>query len=146
MDPVSAILGALVAGASAAGAEVGSAALKDAYLGLKTVLTDTYAFVSTKLLEKKPADPGFQEAVRSELAASVGLIDDPLVLEKTKAIQDAIAALPSEKAAVLGIDIETLKVGGNLIAERIRDGIRGKDWSATGDVRFTDVGGSSGNS
>jgi hypothetical protein len=145
MDPVSAILGALVAGASAAGAEVGSAALKDAYQGLKTVLTDTYAFVSTKLLEKKPLDPAFQEAVRSELAASAGLIDDPQVLEKTKAIQDAVAAMPSEKSAALGIDIETLKVGGNLIAERIRDGIRGKDWSAAGDARFTDVGGYSGN-
>ncbi|AZO27608.1 hypothetical protein [Mesorhizobium sp. M1B.F.Ca.ET.045.04.1.1] len=147
MDPVSAILGALVAGATAAGSEVGSLALKEAYQGLRTILVDTYKVVSTALLEKKPSNTAYQGAVQDELRAIPEIANDPDLLKQAKAVQEAVSAMPADQVTALGIDIETLTSQGNLIAERIHGGIRGKSWSAAGDIRFSDVNGgkSSGN-
>lgn len=142
MDPVSAIVGALVAGATAAASDTASQAIKDAYQGLKILLTDTYKLASTALLEKKPTSLVAQGAVEEEIRDTPAIAADPTpVLEKTKALHDALSQEPPERLAALGIDIETLEADGNLIAERIRDGIRGKKWTAKGDVRFSDVSG-----
>lgn len=142
MDPISAIVGALVAGATAAASDTASQVVKDAYQGLKTLLIDTYNLVSTPMLEKKPSSSAAQEAVEEEIRDTPAIAADPApVLEKAKALQDALSQEPQEKLATLGIDIKRLEAGGNLIAERIRGGIRGDDWSAKGDVRISDVSG-----
>lgn len=142
MDPVSAIVGALVAGATAAASDTASQTIKDAYQGLKTLLVDTYKLASTALLEKKPSSSAAQEAVREEIQDTSAIAADPApVLEKAKALHDALSQEPPETLIALGIDIEKLKIGGNLIAERVHGGIRGKDWVVDKDARFSDIGG-----
>lgn len=141
MDPVSAIVGALVAGATAAASDTASQAIKDAYQGLKTLLTDTYKLASTALLEKKPSSSVAQEAVEEEIRDTPAIAADPTpVLEKAKVLHDALNQEPPETLTALGIDIEKFKVAGNLIAERVRGGIRGKDWVIEKDARFSDIG------
>ncbi|MGO7769825.1 hypothetical protein ACC736_32840 [Rhizobium ruizarguesonis] len=145
MDPVSAILGALIAGATAARAKVGSDALTVAYEGLKLILIDTYQVVSTKLLEKNPSNPAFQEAVKAELVGSDGIVNDDDVRDKVRQIRDEASKITAEQAAGAGIDLKVLRVGGNFTAERVGR-IVGIDWVIGGDMRVSDVKGqSSGN-
>lgn len=135
----SAILGALVAGATAAASETASQAVKDAYQGLKQVLVDGYKLASASLLEKRPSSVAYQEAVKDELKDHPDLADDKAVLEKAMALRDALSRERADKLTALGIDIEVVKAGGNLIAEHIRGGIKGREWSASGDVTFSRV-------
>ncbi len=141
MEPLSAIMAALIAGATAAASDTASLAVKDAYQGLKTLLADGYKIVSTALLEKKPTNPTYQKAVEDELKENAGVADDKAVLEKTKAVQDALRKEPPAQLAAWGIDIKELESGGSIIAERIAGGIVGDKWKATSDIRFSDVTG-----
>jgi hypothetical protein len=143
MDPLSAIIGALIAGATAAASGVASDAVKEAYQGLKTVLVDVYKLVSTPLLEKKPSSPAARQAVEEELKDNPAVADDQAVLEKVKALQDALREAAPAQLAAWSIDIKELEAGGNIIAERIAGGIRGEKWKAEKDIKISDVGGGS---
>ena len=59
MDPVSLIVAALVAGAAASAKDVTSQAVKDAYAGLKTVLSRLFAdkLKAQVIIEEHEADP-----------------------------------------------------------------------------------------
>ncbi|MBY5389623.1 hypothetical protein [Rhizobium leguminosarum] len=140
MDPISAITAALIAGATAAATGVASEAVTDAYRALKTVLVDVYKLASTALLEKKPSNPAYQQAVANELKDSPQIANDQVVLEKTQAVQLALREAPPEQQAAWGIDINELEAGGHIIAERIAGEVRGEKWKATGDARFSDIG------
>ena len=142
MEPLSAIMAALIAGATAAASDTASLAVKDAYQGLKTLLAEGYKIVSTGLLEKKPTNPTYQKAVEDELRENAAIADDKAVLEKTKAIQDALRKEPAAQLAAWGIDIKELETGGSIIAERIAGGIKGDKWKAAKDITLRDVSGS----
>lgn len=139
MDPVSAIVGALIAGATAAASETAATAVKDAYQGLKAVLVDGYKLLSASLLEKKPTSAAYREAVADEVKAEPRIADDPTVLERAKAVHDALRQERPETLSALGIDIRELEAGGNLIVERIQGGVRGDKWTAENDVRLSDI-------
>jgi hypothetical protein len=146
MEPVSAITAALIAGATAAASETASQAVKDAYQALKAVLIGGYKVVSTALLEKKPSSPEYQRAVENELKENAAIADDKAVLEKTKAVQDALLKEPPAQLVAWGIDLKKLETGGSIIAERIVGGIHGEEWKAEKDVHFSDISGSGGGS
>ena len=141
MDPVSAIVGALVAGATAVASDLATEAVKSTYNVLKALLITNYKLASTSLLETMPQEAAFQSAVRTEIESKPAILDDPTVLEKAMAVQQAISRLSEETLTRLGIDIKTLESGGSIIAERVQGGIRGDHWKAAGDVRLTDVDG-----
>src|SRR5947209_3915948 len=103
MDPVSAILAALVAGATAAASATASQAVKDAYHGLKTILVDTYKLVSTSLLEQKPDSTVYREAVHSELKEHPALSADQAVLERAKAVQEALTQTSAAQTSASGV-------------------------------------------
>lgn len=149
MEPVtSAILGALVAGATAAASETASQAVKDAYAGLKRVLQDGYKLASAALLDTKPSEPSFQKAVEVELASKQEVASDPVVLEHAKAVQEVLKQEPPEQLAAWGVDIGKLEAVGDVIAERISGtagGFRAQEVKAGGSARFSDIkGGTSG--
>lgn len=139
MDPVNAIVAALVAGATAAATGVATDAVKDAYLGLKRILIDTYKFASTQLLEDAPDDEAYQKAVHKELSEKPAAIDDPAVQKEVRAVQDSISALPTKDLTRLGIDIEILKSGGKLTLNNVKGGVRGKNWTSEGDMTFSNI-------
>jgi hypothetical protein len=149
MEPVTtAILGALVAGATAAASETASQAVKDAYAGLKRVLQDGYKMASMALLDKKPSEPSFQKAVEAELEGQPKAANDPAVLEHVKAVQEALKKEPPERLTAWGVDVGRLKAAGDIIAERISGtggGFRADEVESGGSVRFSDItGGTSG--
>ena len=74
MEIVSAVVGALVAGAVASVQETASQAVKDAYTGLKDYLSGK--LTSLDNLEEDPADEDYQKAAAKELEKK-GLASDP---------------------------------------------------------------------
>ncbi|MGO7769828.1 hypothetical protein ACC736_32855 [Rhizobium ruizarguesonis] len=150
MDPVTAIVGALVAGATAAASGVAGDAVKDAYQGLRTVLIDSYKFVSASLLEKKPTDRAFQSAVESELRENPAIVNDEQVLNHVQAVQEALKSVPPEQLAAWGVDVKEIIAAKDVIADQITGtagGLRSERIQAGGDVRLTNISGgtSSGN-
>jgi hypothetical protein len=141
MEPLSAITAALIAGATAAASETASQAVKDAYQALKKVLIDGYKIGSTALLEKKPSSPVYRQAFEDELKENAAVADDRAVLEKTKAVQEALLNELPAQLAVWGIDIKKLEAGGSLIVERIAGGIHGDEWKAEKDIHLSDISG-----
>jgi hypothetical protein len=146
MEPVSAITAALIAGATAAASETASQAVKDAYQALKAVLIGGYKIASTALLEKKPSSPAYRQAVEDELKENAAIADDKAVLEKTKAVQDALLKEPPAQLVAWGIDLKKLEAGGSIIVERITGGLHGEEWKAEKDVHLSDISGGSGSS
>ncbi|MGO8534156.1 hypothetical protein ACC756_27990 [Rhizobium ruizarguesonis] len=132
---LSSITAALIAGAAAASTEVASDALKDAYGALKRVLVDSYNFVSTAVLDKKPTSPTSHAAVDEEVKENPALAEDPIVQEKVKQVQDALSAMPPEQLAAAGIDIDYIIAGRDIGA--ISHSITGKRWEAKRDVTLT---------
>ena len=139
MDPLSGIVAALIAGATAAASDTASKAVKDAYEALKTILIDSYKIASAHLLEKKPSNPVYKQAVEDELKATPQIESDKIVLEKAEALRNALRSEPPEQLAKWGIDVKRLEAGGSIIAERVDGGIRGEEWKAQADVRLTDI-------
>ena len=150
MDPVSAIVGALIAGATAAASNVATDAVKDTYTALKTILTDTYRLASTALLDKKPSSTTAQEAVKEEVQDTPAILKDQAVLEKAKALQEALSQEKPEQLAAWGVDIRKLEAVGDVIADNIRGsggGLRADEVKSGGSIRMTNItgGSSSGN-
>jgi hypothetical protein len=144
MDPVSAIVGALIAGATVAAKDTATQAVKDAYAGLKTLITDLYKLASIPLLEKNPSSKAYQEAVRDEVSASADLVKDVRVLERAKALNEAILAYSAPQLEAWGLKVGTIKAGADVVLERI-SGLRGganiDKIEADGNVRISDVHG-----
>jgi hypothetical protein len=144
MEPISAIMAALIAGATAAASDTASKAVKDAYQGLKTLLVDGCKIVSTALLEKMPGDPDYRRALENELKKSAGVATDKAVLEKSQAVHDALRKELPAQLASWGVDIRNIEAAGNFIAERISGtggGLRSESLIAGGDVRLSDISG-----
>lgn len=139
MDPLSAILGALLAGATAATSEVASKAVGDAYQALKTILVDSYQLASASLLERKPSNQAYRQAVEAELKENPEIANDAEVLERATALQDALRRESPAQLAAWGIDIKDLEAGGSIIAERVLGGVRGERWRAASDIRLSDI-------
>lgn len=142
MDPISVIVGALVAGAAASGEDVAGQAVKDAYQGLRTILVDTYNFASASLLEQNPANPTFKVAAEQEIESKPAIVDDENVLRMVQALQSALVALPPEQLTAWGVDIENVEAGRDFLAEHITasaGGFRGRNLKAERDVRISNV-------
>ena len=91
MDPISAIVAALVAGTVEAAKPTAVQAVKDAYSGLKALIVRKFSGASTPLqsVEEKPASETRQSALKEELADS-GIDRDA---EIASALQQLVATL-----------------------------------------------------
>ena len=142
MDPQSAIVGALAAGALAASKDLGGQAVKDGYNALKRILVDGYGFVTTKLVDDNPVSDASKAAVEAELSGKPDAIGDPEVLAKAGELLDALADLPEAAQTEAGIDIKTVVAGRDLIASGKR--LVGDSWTGGQDVILTADGGDKG--
>ena|SRR6266436_5469397 len=139
MDPASAILTALIAGAIAGTTQVATSAVKDAYAVLRKALVETYKFASVALLEKDPKNEAFRNAAQAELSSSQ-VTNDPATLEKAKEVLDAAAKAPPEGLVGYAIDVDKIHAGRDALFERIA-GIRAKNIEAGQDITFRDISG-----
>lgn len=134
MDPQSAIVGALAAGALAVSKDIGGQAVKDGYNALKRVLVDGYGFVTTKLIEDNPDSNASKTAVEAELSGKPGAVGDPEVQAKAGELLDALSGLPVATQAEAGIDIKSIVAGRDLIASG--KWLTGDSWTGGRDVKL----------
>jgi hypothetical protein len=134
MDPLTALVTAIVAGATVATKDAASQAVKDAYAGLRRILVDGYSLLSVKLLEKNPKNPAFEQAVKEELTTTKAAADSSIA----NAVKELTAALSREQPHVLsssGIDLGNVVAAQNVLIERL---------AASGPISIGDVKAESG--
>lgn len=140
MDPVSAIVAALSAGAALAAKEVATQAVKEAYDGLKSLIAGRFGSVDVDLIERNPDSAGRQAAVREELdaAGAAGAAD---VLAAAQALLERIEKDAPEKAAAVGVDLERVKAANIAIADVVStgSGVVARDVEASGDLSIRGV-------
>ena len=123
MEPVSIIVVALVAGAAAAFKDTAAQAIKDAYAGFKALVQRKYGGVSVDALERKPDSEAKQLSVREDLT-DAGAGDDMELLDRAKALLDAVKTHDRAAAAQLNIDLDEVEAAYFKL----------KDAAASGDV------------
>ena len=94
MDPITIIMTAIVAGAAAASKEIGAQAVKEAYTGLKTLITRKFsseADVERAItsVEKRPESKNRQGVLKEELEAAQAA-QDADILERASALLDLL--------------------------------------------------------
>lgn len=76
MDPVTLVVAALVAGVSAGLGDAASSAIKDAYAGLRSLLTTRFTREQDKVIEEHAADPDTYEKPASKVLRESGAAAD----------------------------------------------------------------------
>lgn len=117
MDPVSVVVTALVAGATAGLKPTAEQAVKDAYTGLKALIQRKWQQVSVGQLEANPASEARQAVVQEDLAHTAAGEDTELLAMADKVLE-AVARHAPEVAKSIGVKLKDIKSGGAL---RIRD-------------------------
>ncbi|TBD71602.1 hypothetical protein [Rhizobium ruizarguesonis] len=135
MDPISAIVGALIAGATAAMSDVASKGIVDAYEGLKSLIATRFKRkAALEMVEEAPESKAAHDALANALK-EVGADRDPEVNELAKALATALQQMSSEDLSRANIKI------GDVLA--YRDAIV-REVVATGDVEVGNVTGQTG--
>ena len=134
MDPVSVVVTALAAGATAGLKPAAEQAVKDAYAGLKALIQRKWQQVSVGQLEANPTSEARQAVVKEDLAQTEAGKDRELLAMADKVLE-AVSRHAPDVAQSIGIKLEDLKSGGAL---RIRDVTAG---GIGVDVRKADVQG-----
>lgn len=138
MDPVTLVVTAVALGASAGMTETASNVIKDAYTGLKRLLT--HRQVDPSGVERRPTSKAQQDALRETLADTPGVVDQEL-LAAAEQVTNAVAAHEPRAAEVVGVDLRDVQ------AEFIRvrsisstgTGFRGEGLTVQGGVDLGDV-------
>lgn len=126
MDPVSAIVGAIAAGAMAAGKDVASQAIKDAYDALKEVLAKRFhRKAAVEAVEEAPDSASAREALGGALRETGADRDDD-VMRLAEALAIALSELSAEKLGAASIEIGKVQGYRNAIV---------RDLSAAGTVK-----------
>jgi hypothetical protein len=88
MEPISLILTALVAGATAAGKDVAGKAVKDSYEGLKALIKKKFEgdALAQGMIEAKPEEIKQVEGLLKTKIAAVGIDKDEEILKAAEAI------------------------------------------------------------
>jgi hypothetical protein len=130
VDPVTLIVGAVIAGASSGLKETTKKAISDAYAGLKRIISDRYG-VSTAALENKP-ESDLQRGAFQESLEGTGAGADAQLVEMARAVLEAIQAQDADAAKSIGVDLTRIEAG-----EITIEGISASGGSAA--VKATDV-------
>ena len=144
MDPISAIVTAIAAGAAAATKDVAAETVKGAYKALKELVTRKYAAVDLVALEKNPGSESRQEVLVDELKEAAADRDQEL-LAKVAELQAALNEHPPrDQSGQPMIDIEKFEAASFVIKEALRDRqmLRAKDTKISGqfNVEFSKPG------
>lgn len=151
MDPITIIVTALVVGAAAGLKPTAEQAVKDAYAGLKALITRKYAQATGSIgqLEAAPDSKPRQSVVKEDLGKT-SAAQDPELLQQAKAVLDTVQAHDPAAVATVGVTIEHVKGASLRLAEIIASGpgpvtgVSVKDAEFTGDIEIKGVRAESG--
>lgn len=140
MDPISAIVAALAAGAAAAFKDTASEAVKDAYGAIKSLIAKQFGSVDIEQLEKNPESAGRQATVKEELEATDAASSKEL-LAAAQALLEKIESLGPQEAAETGVDLEKIKAANIAIRDVAASGsgVVARDVEASGDLTIENV-------
>ncbi|MEV0773799.1 hypothetical protein [Nocardia salmonicida] len=139
MDPVTAVVvSAIAAGALSGVGDTAAQAVKDAYTGLKGLLSRKYGDVDTSAVEKKPDSQPKKDSLAEDLEEA-GAARDPELGQAAAAVLQAVREHAPQ--VVVGLDID------NLVAEALKvtdiesagDGVRVRNSTITGTAEFSRV-------
>jgi hypothetical protein len=139
MDPVTAVVvSAIAAGVVAGVGDTAAQAVKDAYAGLKSLLSRKYAEVDVSAVEKKPDSQPKKDSLAEDLDEA-GAAGDPELGQAAAAVLEAVREHAPQ--VVVGLDIE------NLVAEALKvtdvasagDGVRVRSSTISGPAEFSNV-------
>jgi hypothetical protein len=137
MDPVTVIVSALAFGASAGLKDTASAAVKDAYATLKSLITRRYK-VDVNPVETRPDSEAKRASLEEDLAAA-GADTDAELLEAARQLLAQVKAAGSVPA--LGVDLKQAEAAALRIRRVFSDGagvrVRGSKFS--GNIEISDV-------
>jgi hypothetical protein len=141
MDPVTAIVAVLSAGGALVLKEAATAAVRDAYSGLKTWIHGHYPGVSIEQLEQQPASEARQKVVGEDLEREHASGD----VELLKLAQTLIVLIQTQAPDVarsIGVDLSALDQAnvtfGNVLAGKGATGVKIEKVSG-GSLHFGDV-------
>jgi hypothetical protein len=141
MDPISAIVTALVIGATEAVKGVAGDAVRDAYAGLKALIKSRFAKVAGDVdqLETEPDSKGRRAVVEEGLQkANAG--QDTEVIAKAQALLDQVKD-SAAAAKAIGVDLKDVQAANlrlrNIVASG--GGVRVEQGRFMGDIEITDV-------
>ncbi|MFD3427263.1 hypothetical protein [Nocardia fluminea] len=139
MDPVTAVVvSAIAAGAVAGVGDTATQVVKDAYAGLKSLISRKYADVDVSAVEKKPDSQPKKDSLAEDLDEA-GAAGDPELGQAAAAVLGAVREHAPQ--VVVGLDID------NLVAEALKvtdidsagDGVRVRNSTITGAAEFSGV-------
>ncbi|WP_282779147.1 MULTISPECIES: hypothetical protein [unclassified Nocardia] len=139
MDPVTAVVvSAIAAGAVAGVSETASQAVKDAYTGLKNLLSGKYRDVDVTAVERKPNSAAKRESLAEDLE-DAGVGGDSELAEAAVAVLEAVQQ--HAPRVVVGVDVKNLVAAALEVADvrSTGDGVRVEDGTIGGDVRIHGV-------
>ena len=144
MDAITltAITSAIAAGAAASAKDLASAAVKDAYSGLKALVVRKYASVDLAPVERMPESANKRGSLEEDLAKA-GAGDDTELRALARALADALAKDAPEAAPAIGLHLrdwesDSLRIGAVEVAKGIGvviEGARMRGAARVGDVR-----------
>ncbi|MEP3198786.1 MAG: hypothetical protein ABJO57_13000 [Lentilitoribacter sp.] len=119
MEPAT-ILTALIAGATVALKDTAGQIVKDAYSGLKVLITEKFSVGSITMLEKDPHDESFKQSVEKEIRLTPELLKDVEVQQLIANLYTAIEEnVPEEELKYVGIDVKTIRSSRDTIIKGI---------------------------
>ena len=140
MDPISLIVVALATGAAAGLKPTAEAAIRDAYAGLKRLITDRYRQVDVGPVENRPSSEAKRRSLEEDLRETHAAAD-PELLREAKALLDLIAERDPSAATTVGVDLENIRAA-FVDIESVQSGgtgVRGRGWEIAGGVRIKNV-------
>ena len=140
MDPLTSIVMALAAGATAGIEPTVAQAVKDAYAGLKALIMRKYANVNVELLAQSPTSDTCRQVVKEDLA-SVAAEKDEELLHLAKILLDAVQHSAPAVIGAIGVSLEDIR-GASLTIEDVMatgTGVKASRVEVSGDLRIRGV-------
>lgn len=140
MDPITVIVAAVAAGASAGLKDAAAAAVKDAYSALKRLIAEHYGHVDVEGIERRPDSDAKRRSLEEDLRGS-GVDPNQAVLDAATRVLEEVKKHSPGTGAAIGIDLDHFHAA----SLRIRDvqasgtGVRVHEGTFTGDVDIQGV-------
>jgi len=143
MEPLSAIMTAIISGAVASAKPTTEKIISDSYNGLKALIQRKYSGVSLEAVEKKPDSPT-QKAALQEVLQDANADKDNELLQQAQALLKVISEQPPEVAQAIGIKLEEVKAANVRLQEIIVSGeqaagVHIKQGEFSGDIEISKV-------
>ena len=120
MEPFSALVTIIAAGAASALSETAGQAVRDAYAGVRAILA--HRLKSFAGLETAPQDEAKKKAVADELKSNSAANDDPSVLERIKVLEAALRADSQKSVQGTGFTVEDLNAAHDVLIKDVKYG------------------------